>query len=192
MPDVFTVLGRDHAEVKQMLAELESGPTRMGGASTAQLEERKRLVQALVRAESKHEAVEEEHFWPVIRDLSGDGAQLAEQGTHQEQEAKVILDRLDKLDPAEDDFEELVSAIIRDGRSHIAYEEERVWPRLRETLNPSGAEKLGMKLLQAKDTAPTRPHPNVPPRPGVLKAGGPAVALTDRLRDAVSRRGKTG
>jgi hemerythrin superfamily protein len=192
MPDVFTVLGRDHAEVKQMLAELESGPTRMGGASTAQLEERKQLVQALVRAESKHEAVEEEHFWPVIRDLSGDGAQLAEQGTHQEQEAKVILDRLDKLDPAEDDFEELVSAIIRDGRSHIAYEEERVWPRLRETLNPSGAEKLGMKLLQAKDTAPTRPHPNVPPRPGVLKAGGPAVALTDRLRDAVSRRGKTG
>lgn len=192
MPDVFTVLGRDHAEVKQMLAELESGPTRMGGASTAQLEERKQLVQALVIAESKHEAVEEEYFWPVIRDLSGDGAQLAEQGTHQEQEAKVILDRLDKLDPAEDDFEELVSAIIRDGRSHIAYEEERVWPRLRETLIPSGAEKLGMKLLQAKDTAPTRPHPNVPPRPGVLKAGGPAAALTDRLRDAVSRRGKTG
>jgi hypothetical protein len=163
----------------------------MGGASTAQLESRKKLVQALVIAESKHEAVEEEHFWPVVRDLSGDGPALAGQGTHQEQEAKVILDRLDKLDPSDDDFEELVAAIIRDGRSHIAYEEEQVWPRLRKSLNPSGAEKLGMKLLRAKDTAPTRPHPNVPPRPGVLKAGGPAAAMADRLRDKITGRDKT-
>lgn len=192
MPDVFTVLGRDHAEVKQTLDQLERGLSRAGGASTPQLKERKKLVQALVIAESKHEAVEEEHFWPVVRDLSGDGATLADQGTHQEQEAKVILDRLDKLDPADDDFELLVSAIIRDGRSHIAYEEERVWPRLRDSLSQSGADKLGMKLVQAKDTAPTRPHPNVPPRPGLLKAGGPAAALADRLRDAITGRGKTG
>ena len=113
MPDVFTVLGQDHAEVKRMLSDLESGPTRTGGASTAQLESRKKLVQALVIAESKHEAVEEEHFWPVVRDLSGDGPALADQGTNQEQEAKVVLDRLDKLDPSDDDFEKLVAAIIR-------------------------------------------------------------------------------
>jgi hemerythrin superfamily protein len=192
MPDVFAVLGQDHAEVKQMLDTLENGPARMGGASTSQLEARKKLVEALIIAESKHEAVEEEYFWPVVRDLSGDGPALAEQGTHQEQEAKVILDRLGKLDPADDGFEELVAAIVRDGRSHIAFEEERVWPRLRELLTPSGAEKLGMKLLQAKDTAPTRPHPNVPPRPGVLKAGGPAAALADRVRDKITGRGKTG
>ena len=86
MPDVFAVLGQDHAEVKQMLAELENGPTRMGGASTAQLQDRKQLVEALVIAESKHEAVEEEFFWPVVQDLSGDGAELAGQGTDQEQE----------------------------------------------------------------------------------------------------------
>jgi hemerythrin superfamily protein len=192
MPDVYAVLGQDHAEVKQMLDTLEAGPTRKGGASTDQLEARKKLVEALIIAESKHEAVEEEFFWPVVNDLSGDGPTLAEQGTHQEQEAKVILDRLDKLDAADDDFEELVAAIIRDGRSHIAYEEEQVWPRLRDTLTESGAEKLGTQLLRAKDTAPTRPHPHVPPKPGVLKAGGPAAALTDRVRDKITGRGKTG
>ena len=83
MPDVFAVLGQDHAEVKQMLDELENGPTRMSGASTAQLHDRKQLAEALVIAESKHEAVEEEFFWPVVRDLSGDGAELARQGTRQ-------------------------------------------------------------------------------------------------------------
>jgi hemerythrin superfamily protein len=190
MPDVYTVLGEDHAEVKRMLDELENGPTRMGGGSTAQLEDRKKLVQQLVIAESKHEAVEEEYFWPVIRDLSGDGPQLADHGTEQEQNAKLVLARLDKLDPSDGEFEELVTAIVRDGRAHIAYEEEQVWPRLRQVLNPSGAEKLGMQLLQGKDTAPTRPHPHVPPRPGVLKATGPAAAAADHLRDAATGRGK--
>jgi len=190
MPDVFTVLGQDHAEVKQMLDELENGPTRMSGASTAQLHDRKQLAQGLVIAESKHEAVEEEFFWPVVRDLSGDGAELARQGTRQEQDAKIALDRLDEADPADDEFEVLVTAAIRDGRAHIAFEEERVWPRLREVLNPAGAEHLGEELMRGKDTAPTRPHPQVPPRPGVLKATGPVAAIVDRLRDIVTGRGK--
>jgi hemerythrin superfamily protein len=190
MPDVFTVLGQDHAEVKQMLDELENGPTRVSGASTAQLQDRKRLAQALIIAESKHEAVEEEFFWPVVRDLSGDGAELARQGTRQEQDAKIALDRLDEADPADDEFEVLVTAAIRDGRAHIAFEEERVWPRLREVLNPAGAEHLGEELMRGKDTAPTRPHPQVPPRPGVLKATGPVAAIVDRLRDIVTGRGK--
>jgi hemerythrin superfamily protein len=192
MPDVYTVLGQDHAEVKQLLTELQTGPARADGASAAQLQERKQLVRALIIAESRHEAIEEEHFWPVVRALSGDGPDLADRGTHQEQQAKVVLDRLDHLDPADPDFEELVAAITREGRSHIAFEEERVWPRLRETLDQDGAERLGIKLLRAKDLAPTRPHPHVPPRPGVLKAGGPVAALADRLRDKVTGRGKTG
>lgn len=191
MPDVYTVLGQDHAEVKQMLAELENGPTRTDGASTAQLEDRKKLVQQLVIAESKHEAVEEEFFWPVVRDLSG-GAELADHGTSQEQAAKLELDRLDKLDPADDEFEALIRGIAKAGRAHIAFEEEKVWPLLRGKLNSSGAENLGMQLLRAKDTAPTRPHPEVPPRPGILKATGPAAAAVDRLRDKITGRGKTG
>ena len=66
-----------------------------------------------------------------------------------------------------------MTAIINDGRAHIAFEEEKVWPLLRGKLSSSGAENLGMQLLRAKDTAPTRPHPEVPPRPGILKATGP-------------------
>ena len=44
--------------------------------------------------------------------------------------------------------------------------------------------------MRGKDTAPTRPHPQVPPRPGVLKATGPVAAIVDRLRDIVTGRGK--
>ena len=42
MADVFTVLAKDHQEVKNMLAELEKGPTRATGASQNQLALRNR------------------------------------------------------------------------------------------------------------------------------------------------------
>ena len=190
MPNVFTVLGQDHEEVRQMLAGLENGPGQDAGATGEDVQARKAAVQALIVAESRHEAVEEEYFWPAVRDVLPDGNQLADHGISQEQDAKIVLDRLDKLEPGEREFEELVFAIVRDGRAHIAYEEEKVWPALREALTPTAADLLGAKLIQGKDLAPTRPHPNIPPRPGILKATAPAVAVADKLRDAVSRHTK--
>lgn len=59
MADVFTVLATDHQEVKNMLAELEKGPTRVTGASQNQLALRKKMAQELIIEESRHEALEE-------------------------------------------------------------------------------------------------------------------------------------
>jgi hypothetical protein len=45
MPTVFDLLGRDHQEVRQMLTELETGPTIATGADDAQLALRKKMVE---------------------------------------------------------------------------------------------------------------------------------------------------
>jgi hemerythrin-like domain-containing protein len=190
VPDVFQVLGQDHEEVKQMLATLESGPSQATGATGEQLRERKKLTEKLIIEESKHEAVEEEYFWPAVRDSVPDGNQLADEAVQQEQEGKVVLDRLDKRDAADAEFEQLLSTFATAARAHISYEEQQVWPALRQVLSASGAEELGAKLMRGKDLAPTRPHPETPPRPGILKAVGPAVATADRVRDAVTGRGR--
>ena len=190
MADVFDVLSHDHEEVKQILADLERGPTRETGATEPQLAARKKLTERLVIEESKHEAVEEEYFWPAVRDMLPDGNRLADEATDQEQEGKVVLDKLDKLDPSDSKFEGLLARFIAIGRDHIAYEEMRVWPGLRGVLSAADANELGEKLVKGKDIAPTRPHPNTPPRPGILKAVGPAVAAADRLRDAMTGRGR--
>ncbi len=190
MPSVFDVLGQDHQEVKRMLAELEKGPTAATGASDNHLMLRKKMVEELIIEESKHEAVEEMYFWPAVRDRLPNGDELAEPATRQEQEGKEVLDRLDKLNADQPEFEELVFQFISAGREHIAFEETKVWPPLRRTLTEDEANSLGDKIAAAKKTAPTRPHPNTPPSPGVLKGAGPAVAAADRLRDAASGRGQ--
>jgi hemerythrin-like domain-containing protein len=190
MPDAFHVLSQDHEAVKELLNQLENGRTVATAASESELRDRKRLTERLIIEESKHEAVEEEYFWPAVRDTLPDGDRLADEATQQEQDGKIVLDRLDKLDATDPQFDILLGTFITEGRAHIAYEEEQVWPALRQVLSASAAEELGTKLVRGKDVAPTRPHPNTPPRPGILKAAGPAVAAADRIRDAVTGRGR--
>ena len=188
MPSAFDVLGKDHGEVKRMLTELELGPTAATGADADQLALRKKMVQQLIIEESKHEAVEEMYFWPTVRKRLPDGDDLANQAQSQEQEAKTVLDKLDKLAPEDDEFEGQLAQFIQAGRAHIAFEETSVWPYLRAALTAGEADNLGRELETGKKTAPTRPHPKTPASPGVLKTAGPAVAAADRLRDAATGR----
>ncbi|MDH2427462.1 hemerythrin domain-containing protein [Sphaerisporangium sp. TRM90804] len=190
MANVFEVLERDHEEVKSMMSELESGPAARGMSDGDRLARRKRQVERLITEESKHEAVEEEYFWPAVRELVPNGRELAEHAVRQEQEAKFVLNDLIGFEPGNVRHEEMLSAFIEAAREHIAYEEREVWPELRLVISPERADELGSKLQRAKRIAPTRPHPHTPPRPGVLKATGPFVGAADRIRDLVSGRSR--
>ena len=147
------------------------------------------MAEELVIEESRHEAVEEMFFWPAVRDHLPDGDRLADEATSQEQEAKHVLNQLDKLDASDAEFERLLITFIEAGRQHIAFEETQVWPGLRAMLSSQAAHDLGTRLAEGKKTAPTRPHPHTPPSPGVLKATGPVAAAADKARDAVTGRG---
>jgi hemerythrin-like domain-containing protein len=189
--DALAFLRDDHVEVLAMLDELERGPANGRVAVTpVDLDQHKQLVMKLVMAESAHEAVEEQYFWPSVRHWLEPGKDLAAPALEQEQAAKRLLQRLDKLEPSDPNYADLLRQVIADGREHIAYEEEQVWPVVRERMASSELEELGEKMAKAKKTAPTRPHPNTPPKPGVLKTAGMAAAATDKLRDTATGRGK--
>jgi hemerythrin-like domain-containing protein len=147
-----------------MLKELEKGPTRATGASQDQLALRKKMTEQLIMEESKHEALEEVDFWPIVRDHLPNGDALADRATGQEQEAKEVLAQLEKLDASESEFEKLLAKFIADARKHIEFEEMHVWPGVRTALNGERAAELGTQLAAGKKTAPpgrtrARPHP---------------------------------
>jgi hemerythrin-like domain-containing protein len=189
MSNVFDILRADHREVQQILADLEEGPTQANRASPLRPEARKQLAEKLVIDSSKHEAAEEQYFWPMVRDRLPDGDRLADHAIDQETEAKKVLARLEKLSPSQAEFSELFSKYVPAAREHIDYEEDVVWPAMQEELTAAEAEELGKNIAIAKEIAPTRPHPHIPPQPGVLKTAGPAVAVVDKVRDALTHRG---
>lgn len=188
--DAITFLRQDHVTVLGMLDELERAPADGRPATPDDQAARKRLVTELVMAESAHEAVEQQYFWPSVRHWLDEGRHLATPALEQEQAAKHVLQELDSLEPGDPKFEDLVSRIIADGRAHIAYEEREVWPIVQQRMAPSELDEVGEKMATAKKMAPTRPHPHTPPKPGVLKTTGVAAAAVDKVRDAVTGRGK--
>ena len=190
MPDVFEVLKKDHDEVKAMLDWLADGPTAASGATGEQLAQRKRLVDNLIMEESRHEAAEQQHFWPAMRALGPEGDRVADQAIEQETEGEAILDKLDASGPDDERFESLLATFASDARAHIAFEEAHAWPLLSATISQQKSAELGDKITQAKKTAPTRPHPKVPPQRGALKTAGPLAAMADKIRDALTGRGR--
>src|SRR5512146_422532 len=190
MPDVFTVLRADHDEVKAMLARLADGPKATDGASAEQLAQRQQLVEEVIIEQARHEAAEQDHFWPAMRALGADGARIAENALEQETDAEKVLSQLSELGPADEGFELLLARFIRDARSHIAFEEAHAWPLLSVEITPARAQELGDEVIRAKKMAPTRPHPSIPPQGPAHKAAGPVAAAADKLRDAVFGRGR--
>lgn len=188
--DAISLLREDHERVLAVLAELEAQPERRGAVVPADLVTRHRMVTELIMVESAHEAVEEQFFWPAVRTALPDGDQLAEAAIEQETAAKQVLAKLERLGPTEPEFETLLSQVIADGREHIRYEQDEVWPRLEQAMDTAALVSLGEKMAKAKKLAPTRPHPHTPPNPTVLRTAGVAAAVTDKLRDAASGRGK--
>jgi hemerythrin-like domain-containing protein len=184
--DAIALLREDHIKVLAMLDELEI----KGRSATPQDNaDRKRLVTELVMAESAHEAIEEQFFWPSVQHWLEEGRRLAGPALEQEQAAKRVLQELDKLEPDDPAFETLVARVIADAREHIAYEEGEVWPSV-QRIARSELEQIGKKMAIAKKAAPTRPHPHTPPKPGVLKTAGMAAAAVDKMRDAATGRGE--
>jgi hypothetical protein len=146
------------------------------------------MVTNLVIAESQHEAIEEQIFWPAVRDALDDGDALADKAIEQEQAGKKLLQTLEDGEPGEPEYHEALREFVSAAREHIAYEQDVVWPLFEAAVTEETLVKLGEKLETAKKVAPTRPHPDTPPSPAVLKTMGMATAMVDHVRDAASGR----
>ncbi|MGE2690143.1 hemerythrin domain-containing protein [Mycolicibacterium pulveris] len=182
--DALTFLREDHKSVLGMLEVLDGAPTGEG----AQRSGLDTMVTNLVIAESQHEAIEQQFFWPAVRDALEDGDELADEAIAQEQAGKELLQRLEDGKPGEADYHEALQEFVKIGREHILYEQEVVWPKFEAAVSPQDREKLGDKLEAAKKVAPTRPHPDTPANPMVQKTMGMGAAMVDHVRDAASGR----
>jgi hemerythrin-like domain-containing protein len=182
--DALTFLREDHKSVLGMLEVLDGAPSSAG----AELSGLGTMVTNLVIAESQHEAIEEQFFWPAVRDALEDGDELADEAIAQEQEGKRLLQRLEDGEPGDPDYQQALQEFVKAGREHISYEQDVVWPKFEAAVSKSDLEKLGEKLEAAKKIAPTRPHPDTPPNSAVQKTMGAAAAMADHVRDAATGR----
>lgn len=129
--DALTFLRSDHQSVLGMLEVLDGAPTG-DGAHRSGLDT---TVTNLVIAESQHEAIEEQLFWPAVRAALDEGDELADHAIAQEQDGKKLLQQLENGTPGENGYAAALAAFVGAAREHIRYEQEVVWPRFKEAVS---------------------------------------------------------
>jgi hypothetical protein len=180
--DVIEMLEHDHRMVEQLFRDYQAARTD---------EQRRGVVEILVRELSKHAALEELTVYPVIRRLRPDSAAEVDDHLDEHLDVKNTLVELDRLSAGDDREGELVARLRRETEHHIRDEESRLLPVLRATADHRELDELGRRLRQAKSMAPTRPHPHAPNRPPALALAAPFAAFYDRIRDRLGGRPRT-
>jgi len=124
--DALTFLRQDHKSVLGMLEVLDEAPSGSG----AEISGLETMVANLVIAESQHEAIEEQFFWPAVRDALEDGDALADEAIKQEVDGKKLLQRLIDGKPGEAEYHEALQHFVKAARDHIAYEQDVIFPEI--------------------------------------------------------------
>ncbi|MGW6731000.1 hemerythrin domain-containing protein [Streptomyces sp. NPDC055013] len=180
--NVIDELVTDHREVEEFFGRIEALPS---GDKDRKLYA-DRATMELVR----HSVAEEAYLYPAVREHVAGGNVIADREIDDHSRAERLMKDLEGCDADDPDFDRLIGMLMTEVRSHLADEEQNLFPRLRAACPPETLDELGDKVRQAKKLAPTRPHPSVPDTPPANKLLAPGAGLVDRLRDALSGRGK--
>ncbi|MEV6904324.1 hemerythrin domain-containing protein [Amycolatopsis sp. NPDC051372] len=177
--DLITVITSDHRAVEEVFAELESG---------TDWAHRKDLTDHVIAELVRHSVAEEQFVYPAAREYLENGDELADKEIREHAEAEEVMKQLEGLQPDDSQFDDLLGRLIRDVRHHIEDEENVLLPGLRAACSVEELGRLGRKVLDAKKSAPTRPHPSAPDKPPANRLLDPGVAFIDKIRDALSSR----
>ena len=177
--DVTQILTADHKEMLTLLGQIEQ---------TADPEQRRDMADTVIAEVMRHSVAEEMHVYPAIEDHVPDGAAMVEHDKEEHDEIVKVMKELEDLDAAAPAFMGRTRELKELISHHGMHEENEQFPQLRAHVSAEELLDLGRKVENAKDLAPTRPHPGAPHSELFHKTVGAGVGMVDRLRDALSGR----
>ena len=177
MMDIISELQEDHRRVESLYHRF----------TAAEPEQRGEILQELVRELSVHSVVEEQVVYPSMREHLENGDEIVDHAIEEHDQAKEILAELDKADPTDEATFTQVRELMRSVTAHVTEEEEQ-FNHFRIAIGPAALTELSEKAAEAREEAPSRPHPNAPSGGAAGAVAGAVASVVDKARDAVSRR----
>lgn len=175
--DVVSFLKEQHEEIKRLFGRVQQ----------ASGKEREEAFVSLRRLLAVHETAEEEVVHPAARRALQNGATIVEARLREENEAKKVLAKLEKLDVDSTEFVSSLNLLERSVLAHARAEETEEFDQLATALDQTQLERMRRAAEFAEKMAPTRPHPGVESATANMLAG-PFASMLDRARDAFSGR----
>lgn len=174
--DAIAVLKQDHRDVEDLFDRFE----RAGAGAHKQ---KRRLVDQMIAALSRHASIEEQVLYPWAREHIEDEDDQVLEALEEHHVVKWLLWELEDLDPADERFDAKVTVMAENVRHHVKEEEQELFSDLRDVATRTELLELGEALRAARRTAPSRPHPRGPDTPPLNVLAAPVTSAVDRARE---------
>ena len=133
------LLKKQHKEVKGLFKKIEK---------TDGARERRELMQQIVTALEGHTTIEEEMFYPAVRELETKKAEeMVNEAFEEHHVVKLVLAELPNVDPADERFEAKMT-VLSELIEHHAEEEEKEMFKLANKIDEDELEDLGERMME--------------------------------------------
>jgi hemerythrin superfamily protein len=183
--DAISLLRADHKTVEQLFKRFEKAGDRAYA-------EKRQIVDRIIEELAVHAAIEEQVFYPVVRQTVPDTEDIALESLEEHHIVKWVLSELVDLDPQHERFDAKVTVLMENVRHHIEEEEDEFFPKVRAQLSRTALADVGQALADARQTAPTRPHPRLPDEPPGNAVVGALAGVVDRVGGNVTELAQGG
>ena len=132
------LLEADHKKVKSLFKQFEK---------TEDEDEKRELVQSVIKELEIHTQIEEEILYPAMREVK----ELEEEGLVDESYvehdvAKRLMEELSGMEPGDEQYDAKVSVLSEIINHHVEEEEEEIFPKAEKNLDSAGiAEQLAQR-----------------------------------------------
>jgi hemerythrin superfamily protein len=141
---VTNILMKDHRVVGGMIMTLEMAP-RFNGMV------RRSLFNQIRQQLLVHSQVEEELFYPAVRNLNfGYVDQYVNESYREHQNIKDLLSQLSNIDPVREEFIGKFADLRRTVQHHVEEEEGRIFPMVERHMSVEQLEQLGQRIHDRK------------------------------------------
>lgn len=144
MPNALDLLREDHTKVKELFQQFEQ---------TEDEATKKGIVDAALMELEVHAQLEEETFYPAVRDrVSGDeeNEELMDEADEEHHVAKMLIAELMGMEASESHYDAKFKVLAESVKHHIEEEEGEMFPAAAEVLDSSDLNALGSIMEERK------------------------------------------
>jgi hypothetical protein len=181
--DPFDLLIADHVVLRSLLGQLSN--------ATATDAQTPALLRHLIGLECAHTSAEERFIHPLYVQFLGpvEGARFAAESAAADAEGKRLQMSLESVDVTKDftAFQALLKSYAATLTAHLDEEERIYFPILRAKFPQADLPGLYARVVSAKASGPTHPHPHMGSSSGPLsKITHPLMGLFDKAKDSLA------
>jgi iron-sulfur cluster repair protein YtfE (RIC family) len=143
--DLYQLLKQDHQKAKRLFEQLSD-------TSDRAVKSRERLFAQLNQELELHTEVEEQHFYPALREQE-ETKDLIEEALEEHNEVNELLQELDGPDKDDESWVEQLSELQENVEHHVEEEETQLFPRAQKVLKKEQADEIAAAIEKEKEAA---------------------------------------